>query len=63
MAFRDALNRIGRFDSLRGEECSKYEFSAKRHHGPSDDKLFAFIEVADRGAHLVKAAMTNLKPK
>jgi branched-chain amino acid transport system substrate-binding protein len=63
LAFREALNRIGLFDSLQGEEGSKYEFSAKRHHGPSDEKLFVFIEVAGKGAHLVKANLANFKPK
>jgi branched-chain amino acid transport system substrate-binding protein len=62
-AFRDAVERIGHFSSLQGMTGIRYEFSAKRHQGLPDDKLFIFVEVADKGSRLIKANLSGFKPK
>lgn len=62
IAIRDSVVRNGHYQGLQGHTGSTYQFGPDRHHGPPDQNWFVFVEVADKGKHLVAADLTNFKP-
>lgn len=62
IAIRDSLVRNGHYQGLQGHTGATYQFGPDRHHGPPDQNWFVFVEVADKGKHLVAADLTSFKP-
>lgn len=62
VAIRDALIRNGKYQGLQGRAGATYQFGPDRHHGPPDQNWFVFVEVADKGKHLVAADLATFKP-
>lgn len=62
VAVRDALIRNGNYQGLQGHAGASYQFGPERHHGPPDQNWFVFVEVADKGKHLVAADLSTFKP-
>ncbi len=62
VAIRDALSRNGNYQGLQGHAGATYQFGPDRHHGPPDQNWFVFVQVADKGKHLVAADLTTFKP-
>jgi branched-chain amino acid transport system substrate-binding protein len=62
VALRDALVRNGKYQGLQGHSGATYQFGPDRHHGPPDQDWFVFVQVADKGKHLVAADLSAFKP-
>jgi branched-chain amino acid transport system substrate-binding protein len=62
-AFRDAVERIGKFKGLQGHVQSAYQFGPGRHHGPPDSNWFFFTQVADKGRSIVAPNYATFIPK
>lgn len=62
VAIRDALIRNGNYQGLQGHAGATYQFGPDRHHGPPDQNWFVFVQVADKGKHLVAADLATFKP-
>jgi branched-chain amino acid transport system substrate-binding protein len=62
VALRDALIRNGKYQGLQGHSGATYQFGPDRHHGPPDQDWFVFVQVADKGKHLVAADLSAFKP-
>lgn len=62
VAIRDALIRNGSYQGLQGHAGTNYQFGPERHHGPPDQNWFVFVEVTDKGKHLVAADLSTFKP-
>ncbi|KIY41217.1 hypothetical protein TZ03_08550 [Pseudomonas sp. 10-1B] len=62
VAVRNALVRNGKYQGLQGHAGATYQFGPDRHHGPPDQDWFVFVQVADKGKHLVAADLSAFKP-
>lgn len=62
VAIRDELISNGNYQGLQGHAGATYQFGPQRHHGPPDQNWFVFVEVADKGKHLVAADLATFKP-
>lgn len=61
-AIRAATGRLGQFTGLQGRAGMTYQFSPEQHHGPADDTIFVFTQVANGGKDLTAPDLAAIRP-
>ena len=61
LAFRNAVERIGRFKGLQGKANTSYQFGPKQHQGPPNKDWFVWMEL--KNTNLIKPDLSRVKPQ
>lgn len=60
-AFKEAVERIGKFKGLQGKASASYQFGPQQHQGPPDKDWFVWMEIKD--TKIINADLSRVIPR